>query len=232
VLEAHVRLLLSTCAQEPLPNVFAAERWRKVDWAEWVLRDEGGPLHFHEVAVRVSRLTGKHYDEVGFNGVLNTDTRFARVGAGDFSLAEWGIQSYGRFDEVVERYLAERGQPEHEQRIIDDLLSMYTVQESTIMAMLNTHRDRFSHLGGGYWGLANVAYPVDPELELELAGQLANAGTSLTVDELRRRVVFARKDTRPLPSEAVLRVLYGSPKFQRVRTTSPARFALVSTASP
>jgi hypothetical protein len=230
VLERHVRLLLSTCAQEQLPDVFAAERWRKVDWAEWVLRQEGGPLHFREVAARVSRLTGKPYDEVSFNGLLNTDPRFVRVGAGDFSLAEWGAQSYGRFDQVIERYLAKRGQPEHEQRIIDDLLSIYTVQASTVTAMLNTNRERFTHLGGGYWGLASVVYSADPELERHVAEQLAATGTPLSVDELRRRIVFARRDTQPLSSEAVLRVLYISPKFRRLGTVSPARFTLAASA--
>lgn len=226
-LTRHVRLLLSVRAQEVLPDVFSAHRWGKAEWAEWILQEERGPLHFREVAARVNRLTGKQYDLVSFNSLLNADPRFTRVGAGDFSLAAWGAQGYGRFDEVIQRYLTEREQPEPEQRIADDLLSIYTVQETTVTAMLRTRNDIFVHFGGGYWGLAGVAYTVDVELERQIEYELSTAATPMTVDELRRRIVFARGGTHPLPTEEVLRVLYVSPRFRRFGNLTPQRFVLV-----
>jgi hypothetical protein len=74
------------------------------------------------------------------------------VGAGDFVLASTGIQAYGRFDEVIERYLREAGEPVHEEQIARDLLRSYTVTRNTLAAMLRFEPGRFRHVGGGYWG--------------------------------------------------------------------------------
>lgn len=86
----HVRLLACTCGYENVPGLFGVRRWSRAEWAEFVLEQEGSPLHFTEIAGRVNRISGRGYDETGFNSLLNSDPRFVRVGAGDFALAVWG----------------------------------------------------------------------------------------------------------------------------------------------
>lgn len=227
----HAALLLSTCAREVLPGVFSARAWKRADWAEWVLQQEGSPLHFREVAARVNSLSGREYHETGFDSLLNAESRFVRVGAGDFALTTWGAQRYTRFDEVIERYLCERGRPEHVERIADDLLSVYTITETTVAAMLNTNGELFLHFGGGYWGLRGTEYAVDAVLEREIETELRAAASAMAVDDLRRRIVMRRAGADPLPSEQVEYVLFVSPRFRRCGTKSPAKFALVEDAA-
>jgi DNA-directed RNA polymerase delta subunit len=228
MLNSHARLLLEDRAVEVLPGRFSLSRWSRVDYAEWVIAQEGGAMHFQQVATRVNDITGQNYDATGFNTVLNTDPRFVRVGAGDFALASWGAERYGRFNEVIERYLREHEKPIHERQICDDLLGIYTVQEATVIAMLRGTPDTFVHFGGGYWGLRAVEYRMDPELEEQIARQLARSSDPMPIDELRRRITFERGGMRPLPVEDVLRVLYVSPRFRRFGTTTPPRFVLNS----
>lgn len=220
----HVRLLACTCGYENVPGLFGVRRWSRAEWAEFVLEQEGSPLHFTEIAGRVNRISGRGYDETGFNSLLNSDPRFVRVGAGDFALAVWGGRPYGRFDEVVERYLRERGRPEHVETIQKDLLGTYTVKPATVTAMLTTWPDRFRHFGGGYWGLASRSYEVDAALERELEEILGEASGPLSLAELHRRV--ARRARCPgLPStEEIRRTLYISPRFERYGRLAPERF--------
>src|SRR5690606_17306162 len=92
----HAELIAGRVGVMIMPGHYAERAWSRADWAEFILESEGRPLHYREVAERVNRLAGSDYNDVGFNGILNSDPRFVRVGAGDFALPEWGARPYGR----------------------------------------------------------------------------------------------------------------------------------------
>jgi DNA-directed RNA polymerase delta subunit len=225
----HAALIAGRFGVMVMPGHFSAAAWSRADWAEFVLESEGRPLHYREVAERVNRLSGSDYNDVGFNGILNSNPRFVRVGAGDFALAEWGAKPYGRFDEVIERYLQEQEDPIREDVLTADLLKTYTVSPSTVAAMLRTASERFLHFGGGYWGLRSKVYRADYWLEDRIAAILNRTGPQ-TPEYVHQRICRLIQPLVTPPSlECVTRTLFVSTRFVRHGHIPPQRFRYVAT---
>lgn len=201
--------------REVLPGVYSARAWHLAEFAAFVLENEGRPLHFTEIANRISAMTGRSIAPASLNSRLNTTRVFVRVGAGDFALASWGTARYGRFDEVIERYLASGRRAEHLSRIQADLLRTYTVAEATIAAMLTMHRETFTHYGGNHWGLVGYVPEVDESLAQLLELILSVAQRPQTVSA----VFAALSQLQPLTRttvEEIARTLYVDGRFAKV----------------
>jgi hypothetical protein len=228
VVMRHAVLLAQRVAVEVLPGRFARSVWHKADWAELALRRAERPLHYSEIAEHVNELAGTEYLPVSFNGILNSDPRFVRVGAGDFALAVWGARRYGRFDEVIIDYLSSCTILQHETEISAELLQVYTVAESTIAAMLRFAGESLVHYGGGFWGVNDRTYICDQALETAIMSELDAANSSLTLEELMTSLQGRGLHASEMEVE---RCLYTSRLFHRRGTTAPARFALRKTGT-
>ena len=61
------------------------------DLAYLVLRKEGSPMHFAEVAKKISSYFNKPANSATVHNELIKDGRFVLVGRGLYALAEWGL---------------------------------------------------------------------------------------------------------------------------------------------
>jgi hypothetical protein len=224
----YAEIVLPKIGHRIRPGQFSAHPWSRADWAEYVLKLDGSPLHFSVIAARVQELTDMSFKDAGFNTVLNSDERFVRVGAGDFVLASSGVQPYGRFDEVIARYLRAADLPVHEDTIADDLLQSYTVTRSTVTAMLHINDQCFQHFGGGYWGLADLQYPSDPVLERQVLECLQSHEHGLSVGQIRQWLLDRTRGALCPSTTALELTLYLCPKVRRFGTSAPARFRIAT----
>jgi hypothetical protein len=220
--------ILSRIGTQILPGHFSTQPWSRADWAEYVLKLAGRASHFSSIAARVRELTGMGFSDAGFNSVLNSDERFVRVGAGDFLLASSGVQPYGRFDEVIERYLRAAGVPVREDQIADELLRSYTVTRSTVSTMLRVNDRCFTHFGGGYWGLADLQYLTDLVLERQVLGCLQSNDEGMSVGEIRQWLLDRTKGALCPPTTSLELTLYLCPRIRRFGNSAPARFKLAT----
>lgn len=222
----YAAVVLPRLGHQILSGQFSVKAWSRADWAEYVLRLDGGPLHYSAIAARAHELAGLTFSGVSFNSVLNSDERFVRVGAGDFVLASTGIQPYGRFDEVIERYLKEADAPVHEEQIARDLLRAYTVTRNTLTAMLRFEPGRFEHLGGGYWGLTGTHYRPDPTLERLAVTCLTVNKQPLPVSQIRKWILEHTRGACCPDETAIELAVYLSAQIRRFGTSAPVRFHL------
>jgi len=222
VVTKHATLLAQVLSHEVLPGLYSHRRWNKSDYASFVLSREGRAMHFRDVAAEVGALRGIKYADQAFNTVLNTDGRFVRVGPGDFALADWGAERYGRFNEVIERFLRRGRAAEHIDLITTRLLQQYTVARATVLAMLTMHRDTFRYYGDGYWGLVGLEPVVSLPLEEAIADAMTLLGSPMTLGEIG---MVVRTHPQAAPDE-VARLVHVSPRFKKLGPWNRRQFAL------
>ncbi len=113
------------------PNV----RMRGIrDYAYLVLRQVKEPLHFGDVAKKISKTFGKKAHSATCHNELIKDNRFVLVGRGLYALTEWGY-SKGTVVEVIKKILAEGGSLSRED-IIARVLKERKVKENTVLVNL------------------------------------------------------------------------------------------------
>lgn len=119
-----------------------------------VLKKNGKPMHFTEIAEAINRTGFDHkkaYPATVHNELI-LDKRFVLVGRGTYALKEWGYQP-GVVADVIERVLREAGQPLPKEKIIEQVLKQRVVKPSTVaLALMN--RQRFNKLPGSRYTLA------------------------------------------------------------------------------
>jgi hypothetical protein len=228
-LESQVKCLANQVGKEVLPGLYSSRSWRREDYAQFVLEQHGSPLHFTELAHRVSCLAGKNLHPAGFDTMLNGSQLFVRVGAGDFALAKWGARRYGRFDEVIQRYLASGRIAEHIETIKGALLRHYTVAETTVQAMLASARNTFRYYGGGYWGLVGYTPLIEPVLVERVVTVLTESSEALSAPDIERRVA-EQLGPRGFSAGEVRRAIYVSPRFRCIGGPARRRFLLAAAA--
>lgn len=108
------------------------------DYAFLVLRKHGSPIHFTEVAKKISHLFGKKAHIATTHNELIKDARFVLVGRGLYALKEWGYVS-GVVKDVIKKVLSENG-PLTKEEIIDKVLKERYVKENTIIVNLQNQR--------------------------------------------------------------------------------------------
>jgi hypothetical protein len=219
MLTHQTRCLASIVGKQTVPALYSARPWKRADYARFVLDNEGAPLHYRDIAKRMEDLMDKSITAAGLNNLLNRSPLFVRVGAGDFGLAVWGTRRYGRFDEVIERFLASGRIAEHITTIKKAVLIQYTVAESTVTAMLSMTRDKFRYFGGGYWGLRSYAPLIDPTLVAHLQELILKSSRPM-VAPMAEQYLSALLSHNYVAGEAT-RVLYVSHVFRRMGRHNP-----------
>ncbi len=131
------------------------------DKAYLVLKNEGKPLHFLEVAKRIKALQtafpqGKEKAVLPqtVHNELIKDSRFVLVGRGKYALAEWGYKP-GTVKDVIVNILKEHGSPLCKEDILKKTLEQRLVKETTVLLNLQD-RGTFVRTGQGTYFVAKV----------------------------------------------------------------------------
>ncbi|MDO8572538.1 MAG: sigma factor-like helix-turn-helix DNA-binding protein [bacterium] len=104
------------------------------DYAFLVLRKQGNPMHFTDVAKTISDVFGKRAHIATTHNELIKDKRFVLVGRGLYALSQWGYEG-GVVRDVIGKILKKEG-PLTKKEIVDRVLKERQVKENTIMVNL------------------------------------------------------------------------------------------------
>lgn len=110
------------------------------DLAFLVLRKEGSPMHFIEVANKISAYFKRLANSATVHNELIKDDRFVLVGRGLYALTEWGYK-YGTVRDIIS-YIIKSDGPSLREDIIKKVLKERYVKENTILVNLQ-NRDYF-----------------------------------------------------------------------------------------
>jgi len=108
------------------------------DYAFLVIRKHGSPIHFTEVAKKITQLFGKKAHVATTHNELIKDPRFVLVGRGLYALKEWGYLS-GVVKDVIKKVITEHG-PLTKEQIIGKVLKERYVKENTILVNLQNQK--------------------------------------------------------------------------------------------
>jgi hypothetical protein len=120
------------------------------DKSKYIMIRHGKPIHYGDLAERISDLGSKNVTKQSVHNELIKNTEFVLVGRGIYALAEWGYQP-GIVEEVIVAVLREAGEPLQKEIIIERVLERRIVKPSTIT--LNLQRPRFKKLGKAVYTL-------------------------------------------------------------------------------
>lgn len=121
------------------------------DYAYLVLRKNGKPMHFTEVAKRITEDFGKKAHTATCHNELIKDPRFVLVGRGLYGLTEWGY-SNGVVREVIRGLLQKNG-PLDKEAIIEQVLKERFVKENTVLVNLQ-NSEHFKKTSDGKFTLS------------------------------------------------------------------------------
>lgn len=104
------------------------------DYAYLVLRQNKEPLHFADVAKKISKTFGRAAHPATCHNELIKDNRFVLVGRGLYALTEWGY-SKGTVIEVIQKLIGKKG-PLTRDQVIEEVLKERQVKQNTIIVNL------------------------------------------------------------------------------------------------
>ncbi len=119
-----------------------------------VLKKNGKPMHFTEIAKRINEADfdeRKAYPPTVHNELI-LNPEYVLVGRGIYALREWGY-SDGVVADVLEHILREAGRSMSRQSLVDAVLKQRMVKKNTIHLAL-TNRAKFRRLENGEYTLA------------------------------------------------------------------------------
>lgn len=120
-----------------------------------VLKRTGRPLHFSEIARKITELTAnpKKVTTQAVHNELIKDKRFVLIGRGIYALAEWGYRS-GTVADIIEEILSEENGPLAKDEIVKRVLARRQVKTTTIVLNLQ-EKPQFKRVEKGVYTLAN-----------------------------------------------------------------------------
>ncbi len=117
-------------------------------YAYLVVRQNGSPMHFTEVAKMIQKHFGKKTHIATCHNELIKDKRFVLVGRGLYGLTEWGY-SPGIVKEVIRDIIKERG-PLTQEEIVDLVLKERYVKGNTVVVNLQNSAFFKKNTNGAY----------------------------------------------------------------------------------
>lgn len=105
------------------------------DFAYLVIRKEGKPMHFKDVAKNIVKLFGKKAHVATTHNELIKDKRFVLVGRGVYALQEWG-HTGGVVRDVIADVLRAAGTPMTKEAIVEKVTEKRVVKPNTIIVNL------------------------------------------------------------------------------------------------
>jgi hypothetical protein len=121
------------------------------DYAYLVIKREGSPMHFRDVANAITSLFAKKAHVATTHNELMKDERFVLVGRGLYALAEWGYKP-GVVRDVIREVLRKMG-PLSRERVLDEVKKVRYVKDNTILVNLNDPK-HFKRSKDGTYALA------------------------------------------------------------------------------
>ena len=135
--------------------------WGLTDWSEimpktinhkiyLILKHEGKPLHFKEIANRINEIQFDHKraNPATVHNELILDDKYVLIGRGIYALKEWGY-SNGTVTDVVAEVLEESGTPLTKDEIVERVMDKRLVKKATInLALMD--KTRFNKVGDKY----------------------------------------------------------------------------------
>lgn len=118
-----------------------------------VLKNEGAPLHYREIANRISHYYGKKAHAPTVHNELIASPLFVLVGRGLYGLAELGYTK-GTVKEVVEEVFRKAGSPLTRDEVVARARKERIVARSTILLSLNSS-DKIKKTGKDLYTLKN-----------------------------------------------------------------------------
>lgn len=105
------------------------------DYAFLVMRRNGSPMHFKEVADAISKTFSKKTHYATCHNELIKDPRFVLVGRGMYALAEWGYKA-GIAREVIQDILKREGAALSKEDIVKKVMTERYFKKNTILVNL------------------------------------------------------------------------------------------------
>lgn len=121
------------------------------DLAYLILRDQGSPMHFTEVAKQIEKRFGKKAHTATTHNELIKDKRFILVGRGLYALSEWGYAP-GVVRDVIYHILKKEG-PLSKEDIVERVKKERYVKDNTILVNLQNSRYFKKDKSGKYTSL-------------------------------------------------------------------------------
>ncbi|HRH24116.1 MAG TPA: sigma factor-like helix-turn-helix DNA-binding protein [Candidatus Paceibacterota bacterium] len=121
------------------------------DYAYLVIKREGTPMHFRDVANAIASLFAKKAHVATTHNELMKDERFVLVGRGLYALAEWGYKP-GVVRDVIREILRKFG-PLSRERVLEEVKKVRYVKDNTILVNLNDPK-HFKRSKSGTYALA------------------------------------------------------------------------------
>ncbi len=106
------------------------------DFAYLILRKNGTPMHFREVANTINKTFNKNAHVATCHNELIKDKRFVLVGRGMYGLREWG-QVGGTVKDLINIVINESGEKMKKEDIVRKVLELRDVKENTVLVNLN-----------------------------------------------------------------------------------------------
>ena len=118
-----------------------------------VLKRTGRPLHFSDIASKISTLAAnpKRVTTQAVHNELIKDKRFVLIGRGIYALAEWGYRS-GTVADIIEEVLKEEAAPLTKDEIVKRVLARRQVKTTTIVLNLQ-EKPQFKRVNKGVYTL-------------------------------------------------------------------------------
>lgn len=105
------------------------------DYAYLVIKRNGTPMHFSDVAKSIGNLFAKEAHVATTHNELIKDDRFVLVGRGLYALKEWGYQP-GVVRDVIKGVIRANG-PMTREQVIEEVKKVRYVKDNTILVNLN-----------------------------------------------------------------------------------------------
>ncbi|MCD5390239.1 MAG: hypothetical protein LR005_02570 [Candidatus Pacebacteria bacterium] len=122
------------------------------DYAYLVMKKNGSPMHFREVAEAITETFSKKAHSATTHNELIKDDRFVLVGRGMYGLKEWGYKS-GVVKDVIADMIHDKG-PLSKEEIIEGVLKERYLKENTILVNLS-NKDYFKKTDEGKYDITD-----------------------------------------------------------------------------
>ncbi len=106
------------------------------DYAYLILRKNGVPMHFRDVAHTINKTFNKNAHVATCHNELIKDDRFVLVGRGMYGLKVWG-QAGGTVKDLISKVINDNGPKMKKEDIVSKVLELRDVKENTVVVNLN-----------------------------------------------------------------------------------------------
>ncbi|MFH1426794.1 MAG: sigma factor-like helix-turn-helix DNA-binding protein [Candidatus Kerfeldbacteria bacterium] len=151
-LEVSTRLARNPFDEYGLADWGLIQPKRMNDRVFLVLQKEGQPMHFEEIAKRITKIFKKAAYPPTVHNELILNDEYVLVGRGIYALKEWGFKE-GVVASVIQDILKQAGQPMKRSDIVDMVLKQRIVKKNTIHLAL-TDKSLFNKTKDGRYALA------------------------------------------------------------------------------